>query len=133
MGVSAVALSIYFCLLPPVERLLQRELTRTVIQESQPINQFVETHGFRSYALYFHGKLNPSHMQGPWLSDTFVLHRSQFNPYPKQEAKRIWIKDANHREKARLITKSTFVADRYFRYQFNLIDSQGAYFVWQRR
>lgn len=133
MGVSTVAISTYFFLLPPVERLLQRELTNTVIQESTPNNQFVETHGFRSYALYYHGKLKPSQTQGPWLIDTFVLHKSESNPYPKQEAKRIWIKDAQHKENARLITKSTFVADRYFRYQFNLIDSQGAYFVWQRR
>jgi hypothetical protein len=133
IGVSAVALSSYFFLLPPAERLLQKELTQTVVQETEPKNQIVETHGFRSYALYFHGKTQPENMQGIWLTDTFVLHRSQHNPYPLQEAKRVWIKDANHHENARLITKSTYVADRYFRYQFNLIDSQGAYFVWQRR
>jgi hypothetical protein len=133
IGVSAVALSSYFFLLPPAERLLQKELTQTVVQETEPKNQIVETHGFRSYALYFHGKTQPENMQGVWLTDTFVLHRSQHNPYPLQEAKRVWIKDANHHYNARLITKSTYVADRYFRYQFNLIDSQGAYFVWQRR
>ena len=133
MGMSVVTLSTYFFLFPAVESLLQSELTATVKTETQQKQPLVETHGFRSYALYFHGKLKPEQMEGPWLTDTFVLRRSQSNPYPKQEAKRVWIKDATHREKARLITKSTFVADRYFRYQFNLIDSQGAYFVWQRR
>ena len=133
MGMSVVTLSTYFFLFPAAESLLQSELTATVKTETQQKQPLVETHGFRSYALYFHGKLKPEQMEGPWLTDTFVLRRSQSNPYPKQEAKRVWIKDATHREKARLITKSTFVADRYFRYQFNLIDSQGAYFVWQRR
>jgi len=133
MGMSVVTLSTYFFLFPAAESLLQSELTATVKTETQQMKPLVETHGFRSYALYFHGKLKPEQMEGPWLTDTFVLRRSQSNPYPKQEAKRVWIKDATHREKARLITKSTFVADRYFRYQFNLIDSQGAYFVWQRR
>ncbi|MFM7638831.1 MAG: ArnT family glycosyltransferase [Bacteroidota bacterium] len=133
IGMGAVALSAYFFLLPAAESLLQNELTTTVQTQTNQPAQYVETHGFRSYALYYHGKLKPAQMQGPWLTDTFVIHRSQNNPYPKQEAKRVWIKDANHHQNARLITKSTFVADRYFRYQFNLIDSQGAYFVWQRR
>lgn len=133
MGMSVVTLSTYFFLLPAAESLLQSELTATVKTETQQKQPLVETHGFRSYALYFHGQLKPEQMEGPWLTDTFVLRRSLSNPYPIQEAKRVWIKDATHREKARLITKSTFVADRYFRYQFNLIDSQGAYFVWQRR
>lgn len=133
IGMGAVALSAYFFLLPAAESLLQKELTTTVQTQTNQPAQYVETHGFRSYALYYHGKLIPAQMQGPWLTDTFVIHRSQNNPYPKQEAKRVWIKDANHHQNARLITKSTFVADRYFRYQFNLIDSQGAYFVWQRR
>lgn len=133
IGMGVVTASTYFFLLPAAESLLQRELTTTIKTQTNQPAQFVETHGFRSYALYFHGKLKPSQMQGPWLTDTFVLARSTNNPYPKQEAKRVWIKDANHHQNARLITKSTFVADRYFRYQFNLIDSQGAYFVWQRR
>lgn len=133
IGMGTVALSAYFFLLPAAESLLQNELTTTVQTQTNQPAQYVETHGFRSYALYYHGKLKPAQMQGPWLTDTFVIHRSQNNPYPKQEAKRVWIKDANHHQNARLITKSTFVADRYFRYQFNLIDSQGAYFVWQRR
>jgi len=133
IGMGAVALSAYFFLMPAAESLLQNELTTTVQTQTNQPAQYVETHGFRSYALYYHGKLKPAQMQGPWLTDTFVIHRSQNNPYPKQEAKRVWIKDANHHQNARLITKSTFVADRYFRYQFNLIDSQGAYFVWQRR
>lgn len=133
IGMSVVTLSTYFFLFPAAESLLQSELTATVKTETQQKQPLVETHGFRSYSLYFHGQFKPEQMEGPWLSDTFVLRRSQSNPYPKQEAKRVWIKDATHREKARLITKSTFVADRYFRYQFNLIDSQGAYFVWQRR
>ncbi len=133
IGMGAVALSAYFFLLPAAESLLQNELTTTVQTQTNQPAQYVETHGFRSYALYYHGKLKPAQMQGPWLTDTFVIHRSQNNPYPNQEAKRVWIKDANHHQNARLITKSTFVADRYFRYQFNLIDSQGAYFVWQRR
>jgi 4-amino-4-deoxy-L-arabinose transferase-like glycosyltransferase len=133
MGVGAVALSIYFFQLPPAATLLQHELTQTVKIETRNANAAVETHGFRSYALYFHGKLKPQEMEGPWLTDTFVLHRSQTHPYPKQEAKRVWIKDGNHREKARLITKASYVTDRYFRYQFQLVDSQGAYFVWQRR
>jgi hypothetical protein len=133
LGMSVATLSTYFFLFPAAESLLQSELTATVKTETQQKQPLVETHGFRSYALYFHGQFKPEQMEGPWLTDTFVLRRSQSNPYPKQEAKRVWIKDATHREKARLITKSTFVADRYFRYQFNLIDSQGAYFVWQRR
>lgn len=133
MGMGAVSLATYFFLLPAAESLLQSELTATVKHETAQQDAFVETHGFRSYALYFHGKFAAADMEGPWLTDTFVLHRSVNSPYPKQEAKRVWIKDANHHENARLITKSTFFADRYFRYQFNLIDSQGAYFVWQRR
>ncbi|MFM2334188.1 MAG: hypothetical protein RIS91_191 [Bacteroidota bacterium] len=132
IAMGTVGLAAYYFLLPPMESLLQKELKQTIITESEA-TPYVETQGFKSFALYFHGNVSPQKMNGPWLTDTFVLHRSQGKPYPKQEGKRIWIKDANHRENARLITKSSYVADAYFRYQFKLIDSQGAYFVWQRR
>lgn len=132
LAIGTVSLTTYFTLLPIAERCLQQELVQTVKQEVGK-NKLVETHGFKSFALYFHGNLQPADMVGPWQSDTFVLNRIQSQPYPKQEGKRIWIKDVHHQQNARLITKANFVADRYFRYQFALIDSQGAYFVWQRK
>ena len=132
IGVGVVALSTYFFLLPPAEKLLQNELVQTV-KEQVKINTKIETQGFKSFSIYYHGKLSAQDFSGPWDTDTFVLNRVSNSPYPKQLGKRTWIKDAVHRENARLITKCDYVADRYFRYQFSLIDSSGAYFVWQRR
>lgn len=142
IGMGTVTLAAYFFLLPPAEKLLQQELKET-IAEQKKITPHIETHGFKSFALYYHGKITENEMLGPWTTDTFVINRTQNQPYPKQWAKRIWIKDASHIHtktnngtnlpNARLITKSSYVADRYFRYQFNPIDSMGAYFVWERR
>jgi hypothetical protein len=119
-------------LLPPAEKLLQNELVSTVKSQVK-ITPYVETQGFKSFSVYYHGRLSPNDFKGPWLTDTFVLNRTKNQAYPIQTGKRIWIKDVNHKQDARLITKCNYQADRYFRYQFNLIDSEGAYFVWQRK
>ena len=132
MGFSLVSLSTYFFLLPPAEKLLQNELVSTVKSQVK-ITPYVETQGFKSFSVYYHGRLSPNDFKGPWLTDTFVLNRTKNQAYPIQTGKRIWIKDVNHKQDARLITKCNYQADRYFRYQFNLIDSEGAYFVWQRK
>ena len=127
-----VSLGAYFFLLPPAAELLQAELISTIKTETTK-TQLLETHGFKTYALYFHGNVTSEDFQGPWLTDTFVQHRVLHSPYPNQFGKRIYIIDVNPSENKRIITKCDFVADTYFRYQFAPIDTLGAYWVWQRK
>ncbi len=127
-----VSLGVYCFLLPPVADLLQAELISTVKTETTK-TKLLETHGFKTYALYFHGNTKSEDFQGPWLTDTFVQHRVLNSPYPHQLGKRIYIIDVNPPGNKRIITKCDFVADTYFRYQFTPIDTLGAYWVWKRK
>lgn len=132
LAFGAIGLSVYYFLLPVVAQITQDELIHTVHKETQ-ISKMVETHGFKSFALYYHGKMQPADFNGDWLSDTMVINRTLNQPYPKQLGKRIWIKDGQPKQRATLITKCNYVTDKYFLFQFSPIDTQGAYWLWQRK
>lgn len=132
LAFGGVGLSVYYFLLPVISHITQDELIHTVHKETQT-NKLIETHGFKSFALYYHGTMQPTDFNGSWLNDTFVQNRIQNQPYPKQWGKRVWIKDGSPKESARLITKCNYLTDKYFLYQFTPIDTQGAYWVWQRK
>jgi hypothetical protein len=132
LAFGGIGLTVYYFLLPVVSQITQDELIRTVHKETQ-INKLVETHGFKSFALYYHGKMQPIDFNGDWMNDTFVKNRTLNQSYPKQWGKRVWIKDGQPKESARIITKCNYLTDKYFLYQFSPIDTQGAYWVWQRK
>ena len=132
LAFGGIALSVYYFLLPVVSHQTQDELIHTVHKEILT-NKMIETHGFKSFALYYHGKMQPADFNGDWLNDTFVQHRNFNQPYPKQWGKRVWIKDGRPTVSARIITKCNYITDNYFLYQFRPIDTQGAYWVWQRK
>lgn len=132
LAFGSIGLSVYYFLLPTVSHITQDELIHTVNKETQ-INKLVETHGFKSFALYYHGKMQPADFNGDWMNDTFVQNRIINQSYPKQWGKRVWIKDGMPTESARLITKCNYLTDKYFLYQFTPIDTQGVYWVWQRK
>jgi 4-amino-4-deoxy-L-arabinose transferase-like glycosyltransferase len=132
LAFGGVGLSVYYFLLPVISHITQDELIHTIHKEIQK-NKLVETHGFKSFALYFHGEMQPEDFNGSWMNDTFVVNRIQNQPYPKQWGKRVWIKDGSPTVPARLITKCNYLTDKYFLYQFTPKDTQGAYWVWQRK
>lgn len=132
LAFGGVGLSVYYFLLPVISHITQDELIHTIHKEIQK-NKLVETHGFKSFALYYHGEMQPEDFNGSWMNDTFVVNRIQNQPYPKQWGKRVWIKDGSPTVPARLITKCNYLTDKYFLYQFTPKDTQGAYWVWQRK
>lgn len=132
LAFGGIGLAVYYFLLPVVSKITQDELIHTVHKETQ-INKLVETHGFKSFALYYHGKMQPADFNGYWMKDTFVQNRTVNQSYPKQWGKRVWIKDGQPKESARLITKCNYLTDKYFLFQFRPVDTIGAYWVWQRK
>jgi hypothetical protein len=132
LAFGGIGLAVYYFLLPVVSQITQDELIHTVHKETQ-INKLVETHGFKSFALYYHGKMQPADFNGYWMKDTFVQNRTVNQSYPKQWGKRVWIKDGQPKESARLITKCNYLTDKYFLFQFRPVDTIGAYWVWQRK
>ena len=94
----------------------------------------IETQGFKTYSLYYHGKFTPEDFAGDWFtSSDMVKDKIKDHPYPKQEARKVWIRDGKPIVPAYLVTKNTYKPDLYFLYQFQKSDSFSGYWVWKRK
>lgn len=123
----------YFFALPAAADTLQNPLSLYVKKQNHQ-QILMESQGFKTYSIYFHGKFNPNNFVGEWYpNSTMVQEKIRNHPYPKQEARRVWIRDGVPSIPAYLITKKTYNPDLYFLYQFQKSDSFSGYWVWKRK
>jgi len=125
---GVVALSSSIWLLPPVAKLLQGPLTKTIQQETQK-GVFLEAWYFKTYALYFHG--NFSSKDFDQLRPEFPTAKNE--PYPQQSARRSHAMNASNQELTKVITKNNFDADYEFNRKFVLEKNIGGYLLWRKR
>ena len=128
-----VAISAYTFILPAAANTLQNPLA-LFVKKINHENTLVENQGFKTYSIYYHGKLQPDNFLGNWYNQSeMVKEKTRNHPYPKQESRKVWIRDGNPTEKALLITKNTYKPDLYFLQQFSKSDSFSGYWVWRRK
>ena len=125
---GAVALVTYFTILPSAAVSLQDPITKKIIQ-SRKKGQFIETWGYKTYALYFYGQLTPKDFEGHITEnklDASVI-------YPKQETRRLHAHNPNNHEKMYVITKNTFKGDESFYSKFSDFQHVSGYIIWERK
>jgi hypothetical protein len=125
---GVVALSSSIWLLPPVGKLLQGPLTRTIQQETQK-GVFLESWYFKTYALYFHGNFSPKDFDA--LKPEFP--NAKYEPYPKQSARRSHAMNAKNQELTKVITKNNFTPDSEFERKFVREKNIGGYILWRKQ
>jgi 4-amino-4-deoxy-L-arabinose transferase-like glycosyltransferase len=128
-----VAIASYTLLLPSAANTLQNPLS-LYIKKLNHKQILIENQGFKTYAIYYHGKFTPRNFTGSWFtSSAMVRDKIKGHPYPKQEARKVWIRDGEPSEPSYLITKNTYKPDLYFLHQFKQTDSFIGYRVWKRK
>jgi hypothetical protein len=128
-----VAISTYIFILPAAAKTLQNPLA-LFVKKINHGTTLVENQGFKTYSIYYHGKLQPSNFTGDWyFNSDMVKEKTRNHPYPKQESRKVWIRDGNPTGTALLVTKNTYKPDLYFLQQFSKSDSFSGYWVWRRK
>jgi hypothetical protein len=128
-----VAISTYTFILPAAANTLQNPLAFFVKKVNHK-STLIENQGFKTYSIYYHGKLAPNDFLGDWYyKSDMVKEKTRNHPYPKQESRKVWIRDGNPVNPAYLITKITYKPDLYFLQQFSKTDSFSGYWVWKRK
>ncbi len=125
---GAVALSSSLWLLPPISKILQGPLTRTIKTETQK-GVFLEAWHFKTFALYFHGNFLPKDFQH--LNPEFPNKESE--PYPKQSARRSHAMNTVNQELTKVITKNTYTPDYEFSRKFVKEKNLGGYILWRKK
>ena len=129
---GAMAVTTYFFLLPAAADILQNPLAMYIIKNKDK-GEIIESQGFRTHTINYYGKLTPKDYQGEWLESPMVKEKIAHHPYPMEEARKVWVRDGQPKQTAKLITKNTYKPDEYFLYQFNKVDSFSGYWVWKRK
>lgn len=126
-------IAIYAWFLPAASETLHNPLA-LYCKKIDPKKELIETQGFKTYSLYYHGKFTPAEFNGDWYQTSdMVKEKIKGHPYPKQEARKVWIRDGSPKTPAYLITRNTYKPDLYFLYQFQKKDSFSGYWVWKRK
>lgn len=127
---GAVALTSYLTLLPAAANSTQGKVTE-VIKYFRKNGQFVETWGYKTYALYFHSNLTPKDFQGMIIENPLPAEEI----YPKQESRRLHAHNPNNHQKMYVITKNTFKPDDSFFQKFKPFEKIriGGFIVWERK
>jgi len=122
-----VALVTYFTILPSAAISLQNPITKKIIQFRKK-GEFLETWGYKTYALYFYGQLTPKDFEGHLPEHT--LDESVI--YPKQESRRLHAHNPNNHNKMYVVTKNTFKGDESFYSKFKDFQHVSGYIIWER-
>jgi hypothetical protein len=125
---GTVALVAYFTLLPAVANALQGQITNT-IKSYRKNGKFIETWGYKTYALYYYAELKPKDFEG--LKPENPLDESVI--YPKQESRRLHAHNPNNKQEMYVITKNTFKGDESFYQKFKDFQHVSGYVIWARK
>jgi len=127
---GAVAFTSYFTLLPAVANSTQGPVTNA-IKIFRKRGMFVETWGYKTYALYFHSNLTSKDFEGMITENPLPTEEI----YPKQEKRRLHAHNPNNHQKMYVITKNSFQPDGSFYQKFKTYDELklGGFIIWERK
>ena len=125
---GAVALTTYLTIIPETQRALQAPVIN-VVKVFRKNHQFLETWGYKTYALYYYSEFNPKDFEG--MNPENPLPEGIL--YPKQESRRLHAHNPQNHAPFCVITKNTFQPDDSYLQKFNVRKKFNGYILWQRK
>lgn len=128
-GTGFFALTAYFIVIPKVENQLQGDTFREMKSLAEK-DVFLESRGYKSYAIYFYGACKPEIASGPWKTEA-----KKFTgvPNPINKSREYWFAERPVNKPVYIVTKSTFNADTSFLKSFKKSKETGAYIFWLKQ
>lgn len=128
--VFTLVFSIFFrsYLLPKFEYLLQGKYIES-IESNKGKNLYMESWGYKTYAIYYYGNLSKKEFSGNWLKNSNSASKLQ----SAGEARRIYLSDQIVEKPVLIYTRFNFEPDYYFKEKFKLIHRLGLYSLWERK
>ncbi|MBS3914749.1 MAG: glycosyltransferase family 39 protein [Bacteroidetes bacterium] len=116
-------------LIPRIDNSLQgKYLNEIVSQKGKDI--YIESWGFKTYAILFYAQVGPNKFKGPWQQDSMDLKEFEA---PGRQARLVWMMDKKMDKPIFIYTKCDFNPDYYFKEKFKLHRDLGAYLLWERK
>lgn len=116
-------------LIPRAEKSIQGDYITEIKKVSKSGGTF-DIWGFKSYAHFFYGEIQPGDMQGEWTKN-----KEQFKDYqnPNTTARQHWYMNNSGNKPVYIFTRSIYNPNDDFKSKFRLKKNLGAYKLWIRK
>jgi 4-amino-4-deoxy-L-arabinose transferase-like glycosyltransferase len=115
--------------LPRAAKSLQGDYT-SALKKLQHSNSYVESWGFKTYAVYFYTQAKPEIVRGKW--DSIQADFKEF-PNPGYYARSYFLHNKPMDKEIYIFTRVQFKPDVYFLEKFKLEKTLGPYLMWKRK